>query len=461
MAQRLSSCLSQLCMRLVIMMAVSLSSVAIAMEELEDSSMGEVTGEGLAIALKDIYIAASPTSYVEAIGTNPSTTAYKRADLRWYGLTISGATPVGAWAGSCGAGIMSMGCPLGDIIGDMAPHDNPLLIRAFNIKGIDFAGTSNVSKTELELLWPTAHEGYRFAFWGELKVGGDANNRIQISNIYNNIRQDGSKLRIFQHGDPADRTFGMMWENHFSADIRMSAAQTFLSPDSYEMVPEFDDQEGMYIEDYRVYFPLGQPHYMSVIFDNVASGDGNFAIKLTPLPNVANIYNDFYGRTNTNDPTNGYDRTKWQASYYRTHGYLRIGDQGYSGSAYVCHADKTGCSSTANGQYEIGDKGSANASSGMFFVSAPGNTFPVARYPNPWGTVSNSAFPAYGGCTNCDLGGWANADPQPGGTAICNSSGVTCNNQNTVFDQRSSINLGDSRLEGILVQQLTLKTLGI
>lgn len=446
------------------------AGMAHAMQELADDDIRGVTGEGIAMALNDISVRMSPTSYIELTGTDITSTnmPYLRGDLRWYGLSYTGADGSAgqAWSGVCTSGYMDMGCPIGGTIANLAPHDNPLLLRAFDYAGTLFNGTTNQNRTVLELVFPTEHEHYRFAFWGEMNVGtgttrrgatagtngtstiGNGSNKIQIQNIWNNIDQGGTVVRLFQHSDPADPTFGLQYINYFSADIRMSVNQTLFSPDALGQTPEFDDTEGMYIGDYRVYLPIGQLHYQSLILDDVPSRSGDFRIMLTQLPDIAAIYNDHYSRTFADDPSGGYDRTKYnvRGTYNRTHGYLRMGDfapthntDNYSPPGYnTVNAPTTGSASEITGC--MADRpgcvtnGGADTNDGIFFVAAPGETFTVYNYsPNFMWDGNNDADMN----TNAIGGGYT------GGT-----------------NNRSVINLGDVRIDGLMIHAMTLKTLG-
>jgi hypothetical protein len=121
----------------------------------------------------------------------------------------------------------------------------------------------------------------------------------------------------------------MQYINRFAADIRMSVAQRISSPDTLGQTPEFDDREGLYIGDYRVFMPLGALHYQAMVTDDVAIGNGNFQMKVSQLPNVAAVYNEAYGRTITTDPSGGYNRAVIGLSntaYHATHGFVRMGD---------------------------------------------------------------------------------------------------------------------------------------
>jgi hypothetical protein len=274
--------------------------------------------------------------------------------------------------------------------------------------------------------------------------------------VWNNVDQAGTVVRLFQHSDAADPTMGLQYLNYFGADIRMSVNQTFFSPDTLGQTPEFDDTEGLYIGDYRVYFPMGQLHYQSTILDDEAgpTKNGDFSIITTQIPDLSAIYHDHYGRTFADDPTGGYDRTKYntRGTYDLTHGYLRIGDYaptinyavrnpvpafgatnapitGATGQEVPgCIVDRPGC--TKNGADDTSD--------GFFFVAAPGETFRVF-------TVSPNFM--HDGNTDADM----NSNNILNGV----SQGV-----GTAMVDRSVINLGDGRIEGINVHYLRITSLG-
>ena len=72
-----------------------------AMESLDEESLSQVTGTGLAIGFEDFRWLVKPTSYFEQVGSDPvGDTTLQRGDLRWYGVNISGAGPGGFHKGS-------------------------------------------------------------------------------------------------------------------------------------------------------------------------------------------------------------------------------------------------------------------------------------------------------------------------------------------------------------------------
>lgn len=476
-----------------------------AMQEMEDTDLRGATGEGIAIVLNDFALKFGPTSYFELTGADEpagSELNTRRGDLRWYGISYTSADPgTGqAWSGSCSNGIMNMGCPLGGTIANLAPHDNPLVLRAFDYVGSTMAGTTNVTRSVIELLFPSSHEPYRFAFWGEINVGtgstvgtgntmgstiGDGTDKLQVQNIWSNIDQSGTVIRLFQTTTGTNDTLGMQYINRFAADIRMSVAQSITSPDTLGQTPEFDDREGMYIGDYRVFMPQGALHYQAMVVDDVAIGNGNFQIKLTQLPNVAAVYNEAYGRTITSDPTGGYDRTKIglsNAAYHATHGFVRMGDWAplhkpnvngdatcdAAGTCYRYNPPPFGATDAALGgpgrlmSSEIATGGcmqdrpscagkntANNTSDGLFFVAAPGERFTVfnvsPNYMSDPGNNSNNS---------------PNLDPDLNANNIINGVPVAGDFSGRAVSNLTAINLGDTNIQGMMVHSLSIRTLG-
>lgn len=496
---------------LVLGMMFAFSAPSFAMQELEETDLRDATGEGIAIVLSDFALKFGPTSYFELTGTDEAAGSElnaRRGDLRWYGMsyTSGNRTTAGAgqaWSGPCSNGILNLGCPLGGTIENLAPHDNPVILRAFDYAGTTMAGATNTTRSVIELLFPSKHERYRFSFWGEINVGtgstvgtgntmgstiGNGADKLQVQNIWSNIDQSGTVIRLFQTTTGTDDTLGMQYINRFAADVRMSVAQRITSPDTLGQTPEFDDREGLYMGDYRVYMPLGALHYQAMVIDDVAVGNGNFQIKLTQLPNIASVYNEAYGRTITTDPTGGYDRTKIGLSntaYHATHAFVRMGDwaathrpnvNGTVGSACdtggtcypynppafgatdaplggpgrlmsselaagSCMQDRPSCTNGKNTAYSNSD--------GVFFVAAPGERFTVfavsPNYMSDTGTSANDS---------------PNLDADLNANNILNGTPVAGDFAGRAVVNLSTINLGDSNIQGMMVHSMSIRTLG-
>lgn len=242
---------------LIYVAALFYASAALAMIELDDEVIAEVTGEGITFGWSDFRFLMDPESYIEQAGTPNANTCtatgnvagnygcWRRADLRWYGGNASGwSTAVGVgvsggawnttWTNSAGnmtqcasAGINGLGCPRGGPIEKFAPHDNPYLLRVFDYAGDGSAATSigngivtyqgnagtgiwdassntvsaGSAQTVLEWLAPTQQDYYRVSFWGEIEAGrktDGTNDGLLKSQTIIQGAAAGSALRFYQ-----------------------------------------------------------------------------------------------------------------------------------------------------------------------------------------------------------------------------------------------------------------------
>jgi hypothetical protein len=428
------------------LLGVALSGSAQAMTEIEEHDLGAFTGEGLAFALEDIRFQMAPTSYIQQTGSDPKAgTSFVRGDLRWYGLAISNATASGVgWTGeACSSGLS---CPMSmSAVTDLAAHDNPYVMRVFDYTAYNYQNVSS-TRTVLELLGPSQTDKYRWAFWGEVYVNPSSgtcstnasspNCFLQSQTIINGSPTApaqtggatlGSVLRLFQTDNSADNTLGLIYHSRLSGDFRFSLSQAAGSPNTRESVPLFANgasdaaAPGLKFRNVSAYLPLGQLHYQSVTLDDINSGgsgvagNGNFVIELTQIPAQSNAYGDFYSlnttcaaSTGTTGENCGYNRTR-PARYYETHGYVQWG------SITAGSGNNTATAATNR----------ANTTDGVMFTAASGTTFTAtANRPaiNPGGT--------------------------PGAATTYSAAGI------------SHVNLGDSYIEGMLIQHLKITSLG-
>jgi len=239
-------------------MSLMLAMGAHALVAMDDAELSSQTGGGIAIALQDIEFLMAPTSYIEA---TPSTTnlpsgAYA-ADLRWYGLSMTGdgntgngnagsATGSTQWNGAC-APISGSGniCPLGTTpVVDFASVYNPFVLRVFNYAGYDAAGvdltdgSSGTAPTVLELRGPTASDSWRWAFWGALTVNASTSGPQPIGsapatgtcpNTLGNTTYCGLQSQTIIDGKPiamVDTTYG----NYATATATPTVFQIFQMP---------------------------------------------------------------------------------------------------------------------------------------------------------------------------------------------------------------------------------------
>ena len=338
-----------------------------ALESLDEESLSQVTGTGLAIGFEDFRWLIKPTSYFEQVGSDPvGSTTLQRGDLRWYGVNISGAgtggfhwdESGGNFGTSCDAS--SLGCPRGGLISDFAPHDNPYLLRAFSPRGVSYDGTvvnsdpNNPDSTIYEYLAPSAQPEYTFSFWGELEVGRSGNNdnlAVGTGDLLKTqtiIRGNAanSAFRLFQFTQPGNETFAILYHSRLQGDFRFSAAQHD-GPGASDVVGQpvrFDALEGLHFKNVDAYVPLGQLYYQALTLDTVPSQDGNFILEIPRLPDVPThtaVHDHFYSLAVPDSADAGYITARAALlsntpgatpshavddSYFVTHGYSRWGD---------------------------------------------------------------------------------------------------------------------------------------
>lgn len=346
------------------------------MVALEDDEMAGVSGTGLAFVMDDFSMRWAPTSYIELTGATPDDAAlaegWRRGDARYYGLSITNGGIAGTdWYGNgCGGsaafGNEALACPLGIDnnygITSLASIYDPYVLRAYQYRGHDYNGVyrdENANTpdmpTVMELIGPSHTDSWRWAFWGELEVDrenndaaiGASNNSVvgsggadflQSQTIIHGkpttVAGDPAILRLMRttgQGAEAD-TFGITYQSALSGDFRFSVRQTANSPDLLHVVPDFDNNEGMYFKNVDAFLPLGVLHYQTINFDAVRDGGGNatgdFIIELTRIPDVPAIYNHFYCGSGTDPaPTTCVDGNGMITSpNEETRGYVRWGD---------------------------------------------------------------------------------------------------------------------------------------
>lgn len=451
------------------------------MQPMSDDDMALVSGEGLAFAALDFRFQMASTSYFEQMGTNGGSAGFKRGDLRWYGLTMSNGvdtTGFTHWDNTACtplAGNESLSCPQANNgIARLAAYDNPYVFRAYDYAGqtVDTAsegtvGTATVSRTVLELLSPSNSDLFRWAFWGETESGKDlasgaaGKGMLQSQSIIlgkpssptqktvmaagcttssctpgNSLPgttatpRFGSVLRLYPVANSADPTFGLFYHHRLSGDYRLSVNQDNASAASGVGIPvRYTTTEGLYFKGVSVYMPLGQLNYQSIIFDSFGSGTtaGNFTIEITRPPtngtaSDSDAYNDFYSFSACSDARYtgancGYQRDGFggvarPARYWDTHGYAVWGTLG------TANDDKGGSLDTVR---------RIDTNDGIYFRGVA-NFVSFADRPDP---NEQDAMP-----------------PRVYGTYESDGESV------------ASVNLGDSFIEGILIQHLKITSCG-
>lgn len=289
---------------------------AYAMESLDDAALSDVSGAGIALGFEDFRWLTKPTSYFEQMGSTPmgscsgsGTDCWRRADMRWYGLSMTAVPGNGdgfhwdqsgsSFGTQCtGSGLA---CPLGGQIANFSPYDNPYTLRAYSPFGYSYDGSAlnadpdNPEKTIYEYVAPTRQPYYNFAFWGEIEAGRTGANENLASGsgdflktqtlIQGNAAE--SIFRMFQYTQPGNETFAMLYHSRLRGDFRFSAAQydngSGSSSDDIGRPVIFDEQEGLHFIDVDAFIPLGQIFYQAMTLAPVPEQDGNFILEIPRL----------------------------------------------------------------------------------------------------------------------------------------------------------------------------------
>ena len=324
------------------MITVLAAPRAIALVALDDAGMAGVTGAGVNFVWEDFRWLTKPTSYFEQVGTGVDpATVWKRGDLRWYGLSVSGLgvgwdwTESGGTLKSCaGLGANGLGCPVGGLIPRFAAHDNPYVLRVMDYAGdgltvadigngqqtsgvVDFDGNINASHTVWEQLAPTLQDNYRFSFWGEIEVGKNPATLTNQGLLKTQTMIQGSAansiIQLFQFTEPGNRTLAILYHSHLQGDFRFSAAQQAGDDSDGIGVPvAFEPVEGLHFRNVKAYVPLGQLFYQALLI-SVPENDqsGNFILEVPTIPAVDAVYTRFYSLARANaDAYIGYDTAR-------------------------------------------------------------------------------------------------------------------------------------------------------
>lgn len=357
---------------------------SVAMSDMSDSQMSSVDGEGVVFGLENFSFAMAPTSYIQLIGSPPTSAAaangWQRGDLYLYGFSLTGAGAGTSWYGpgcSTAGAAGDLGCPLGTgTIKDFASVYNPFILRAFQYPGFDYQGNST-SPTVMELQGPTQSDPFRMSYWGEMQINQGATLSptntcgtsyscfLQSQMIFEGklIATDAAGtalptvVRLMQTTDTNANdassgyylSLGMTLDLALSGNFRFSVAQNSDSPNALHQVPDFNDQEGVFIKNFNAYLPMGMLDYQNIVFASAPAHDGNFSIELMQIPNVATVYNNFYCGSSLT--SGGACATNADGSVANpnplSHGFIQMGTPLSNGSVDMT----TTGTSTSNGLY--------------------------------------------------------------------------------------------------------------
>ena len=312
---------------LVLAISLVFSSQTYALEILEDLSLGETTGEGIAFLPENIKIVFDDTAYIRTLPSTTTPAFGQKAELLWYGVALTGADG-------------NVSDRVGNAITSWGTADNPWVLKAETLSRVKYGGGAATGIPMLSLYAPEYalnDGGLKYAFWSDLVVRDKTTNnilsRMQAQSVWNDVTLNGSRFSIFQstvdyddstHQDTAahpavatnNGSFGIAWLNRINSAptgvFRFSVAETaqpdcILTPtacsnsttDSISTAaPTFNSVEGMYATDFDMNVVVGNLHYQPLIMGSVGVGVGigpeNFQIELVRIPNNPDVYNKFY-----------------------------------------------------------------------------------------------------------------------------------------------------------------------
>ncbi|MDP2226138.1 MAG: hypothetical protein Q8J78_01500 [Moraxellaceae bacterium] len=326
------------------------AGAASAMTEIEESELGDFTGEGVALLPENFRVVFDPTAYIRqmprgapAAGSGVAGGFGNSVDLFWYGFAFSGAngdknqrvspTSISSWGTASNPWVFLATTPTFFKYNGLNEGHPILQYRAPAYRAAaDFASASVMN--------------LKYAFFGDIAIcaagtptygstalcgglaGGfgpssalvNANARLQSISVWDGLSFHGSQYSIFQStvdygkymgnagveylpvasgGAVVDDvgTFGAVWLNRLNSAptgvLRFGVGGsngTANLPETADLT--FNANEGVWVTDLDINMPVGHAHYQPLIFDSDAAG--NLVIQLVRIPNQANVYGYAY-----------------------------------------------------------------------------------------------------------------------------------------------------------------------
>jgi hypothetical protein len=333
----------------------------------------------------------------------------------------------------------------------------------------------------------------------------------------------GSIIRLFQFTQPGNETLALIYHSRLRGDFRFSAAQTETTPALGTPVA-FDANEGLHFRNVDAYVPLGQLYYQALTVDvprctginqpvagcsgaGAPITNGNYVLEMPRLPNTAAVYTRFYTPNSASLPS-GADSTGFvtarmgllgadgdvHANYDLTHGWSRWGNwfpcQGSTGGAANTScpnpptsvpAGRNAWNSTDDGIFFRKCTGCGNFRAMSYRytrvdVRAGNNQYDGVQRMNTYSACTpTSGSPwqcGYGGATAASAGALTSTQcstaNQPNNAGMCTSGTSIQNHMDPVRYTNTTIpmvttpvaNLGDSRIEGMIIQSFRFTSYG-
>lgn len=388
---------------------------------------------------------------------------------------------------------------------------------------VTWTGDTSTSKTVLELLAPTEQDEYRFSFWGEIEAGknpgaGTNQGLLKTQTLIQGNAAD-SIIRFFQFTEPGNENLAIMYHSQLRGDFRFSAGQMVgKSSDELGVPVAFDHQEGLHFRNVDAFIPLGQLFYQALTIDVPKDGagneiqDGNFVLQIDAIPDELAVYRRHYSLAVSDSLNAGYTTARAAilestygatpavsvpANYYKTHGYSRWGDwfpcQGVgcpavpsSGTITNAMGDivakRNSYNSTEDGIFFSKCSGCSDFNAMAFMLTSVDVRPGQSQYTCPGGSNCGAYTPRGGGGRYYRQ--QASCTPSSGSDYGCGYGGGYSINAGTDFTTANKVNpayyfgvgsgsataipvintsvanLGDSRAEGLMINEFRFTSLG-
>ncbi len=346
----------------------------------------------------------------------------------------------------------------------------------------------------------------QFVFEGKLAsyqysplVGGTASNPMT-----------GMSVRLFQvsdsnASDPNYQAMGLAMTTALSGNLRISLNQTSSSPNALNQIPVFDPQAGLFIKNAYMFVPLGGLNYQALVFNangSASTSNGNFTIELTSIPAPQSGADCTFGNASAcaqaygleSGDSSGYqtaadsravmsgsgasfgNSVSQTTTYYKSHGYIDLGlyNPGCTATAQCSIAPTAG--STSDGIYFASGNNYQDPIQTFSYTEVGFNTSSSYSGPNCAQAGVNSC-PSYNqqNCGDTWCVEYATANYKTSGVPISGSSPTSynqltvtngANNTSTTTNPSGSgynpgvVNIGTAHMDGILINHLSLTTLG-
>lgn len=297
-----------------------------ALEQLDDETLANTTGEGLAFFAKKFSLSMEDTDYIRITSTGgDAVSTGKKAEIYAYGLKLGG-------SGSTGRAVTKT---------NLGTVDNPAILKVYKTDAVpNFDPAQNGGEEEIDVMevrlstrdGTGSDETLKFSTWLDL-IGRDSENfqaannagdRTRIAVIGDKFSLNGSKFQLWQsldHPTNIDYTnrfalSGLLRINTAETGSLRLTADTRTNPDAIAKqtnpslsqfgaavvtkAPKFgadeaiNNKEGLYWKNFDLNMPLGALGYQPVMIGSGGANGRELVLEVARIPNNPKAYNAAY-----------------------------------------------------------------------------------------------------------------------------------------------------------------------